>query len=474
MNPIKLSLFVMGVILLNGAVGEEHHVCTIEATMDPDGEACCVKCDSLDPALMDLMRNCPYLQKLYGYGDSISTAINGVELSSLPASTVGLQRLISDAGDRDTLILPGGYYTEGNISIDKNLTIYGKGYVVVDGRGNGAILNIGKDNPNTQVTLENINFINGHSSKGGAIINSASLSMTRCHILNSTADNGGGISNSGTLTLEDCEFRVNGARSGGAVYNEDNGTVVMKGCTLSSSYGEGSALFTSRGRVVLKDCEIKGNGGDASISCFVEGSYVQLDNCSIHDNYGRCFGGGIKTLGSNLTINGGAIFNNTAIYGGRIHGQGGHITLNHVVVYDNKATLGGGGMCSHNCTVILDSVNFGGNTAKKGGAIYNYYSEVAIRGSTTLSSNMASLGGAIYNNESTTLDLLDQTTIINNHADKGAGIYNVKGSQLKIKDKSNLIQNMAEDKGGAIYNEGVMSLKGDSIAKNIPDDIYNP
>ena len=128
MNPIKLSLFVMGVILLNGAVGEEHHACTIEATMDPDGEACCV------------------------------------------------------------------------------------------------------------------------------------------------------------LTLEDCEFRGNGAGSGGAVYNEENGTVVMKGCTFSSSYGEGSALFTSRGRAVLKDCEIKGNGGDASISCFVEGSYVQLDNYSIHDN----------------------------------------------------------------------------------------------------------------------------------------------------------------------------------------------
>jgi hypothetical protein len=33
---------------------------------------------------------------------------------------------------------------------------------------------------------------------------------------------------------------------------------------------------------------------------------------------------------------------------------------------------------------------------------------------------------------------------------------------------------MAEDKGGAIYNEGLMSLKGGSIAENIPDNIYNP
>ena len=141
-----------------------------------------------------------------------------------------------------------------------------------------------------------------------------------------------------------------------------------------------------------------------------------------------------------------------------IHGHGGHLTLNHVAVYDNKATLGGGGICSHNCTSILDSVNLDGNSAKEEGAIYSYYSDVVIRGSTTISNNTASLGGGIYNNESSKLELPDQTTIISNNADKGAGIYNVKGSQLKIKDKSNLIQNMAEDKGGAIYNEGVILM----------------
>jgi len=45
---------------------------------------------------------------------------------------------------------------------------------------------------------------------------------------------------------------------------------------------------------------------------------------------------------------------------------------------------------------------------------------------------------------------------------------------MTIKDKSNLIQNIAGYKGEAIYNEGAMILKGGSIAKNIPDGIYNP
>jgi len=72
------------------------------------------------------------------------------------------------------------------------------------------------------------------------------------------------------------------------------------------------------------------------------------------------------------------------------------------------------------------------------------------------------------------LELSYPTALIDNNADKDAGIYNVKGSRMAIKGKSNLIQNMAEDNGGAIYNEGSMNLKGGSIAKNIPDDIYTP
>jgi len=204
MSLVKLILVMIGMLLLNDAVGEEHQDCVKVAFMEPNNEACHIKCSPSDLASIDLIRSCPYLQKLKGYGNGTSMAINGVELSSLPASTVEFQRLISDAEDGDTIILQGGHYTVDNISIDKNLTVSGKGYVVVDGRGNGAILNIGKDNPDVKVALENINFINGYSSNGGAIINNASLSMTRCLIYNSTADSGAGISNSGTLTLEDC------------------------------------------------------------------------------------------------------------------------------------------------------------------------------------------------------------------------------------------------------------------------------
>jgi len=69
----------------------------------------------------------------------------------------------------------------------------------------------------------------------------------------------------------------------------------MKGCTLSSNYGVGTALFNREGRAILKDCEIKENGGDASVLTTGR-SYLQLDNCSIHDNYGRCFGGGIALM----------------------------------------------------------------------------------------------------------------------------------------------------------------------------------
>jgi hypothetical protein len=468
----------MGMLLLNVAMAVgDYHDCGIIAYMEPASETCSVRCVAPDLVSEDLVGKCPYLQKYYGYGDGISTAIDGVSLSSLPIPTAEFQRLISDAEDGDTIILPGGHYTENNISIDKNLTVYGDGYVVVDGRGKGIILNIEEDNPNANVTFESINFINGYSSekdyssKGGAIINNGSLTMTRCLIFNSTANSGAGISNRGTLTLENCEFRDNGASDRGGAIHNDNGTLSMKECILSSNCGYGSALYAVNGHVVLKDCEFKENEGGAGI--LIDGGSLQLDNCSIHDNHGRCFGGGIMAVGD-LTINGGAIFNNTAVYGGGIHVYGGSHTFNQVAIHDNKATLGGGGICSHLSTIILNRVSLEGNSAKQGGAIYNYYSEMGARENTNISNNTASLGGGVYNNESSNLELSDQTVLIGNNADKGAGIYNVKGSRLKIKGKSNLIQNMAEDKGGAIYNEGLMSLKGGSIAENIPDNIYNP
>jgi len=126
MSLAKLSIIVIGMFLLNGAVGEEHHDCAKIAFMEPGNEACSVKCSYSDLASIGLIRNCPYLQKLYGYGDGISTGVNGVGLYSLPTPTVEFQRLISDAEDGDTIILSGGYCTENNISIDKNLTIYRK------------------------------------------------------------------------------------------------------------------------------------------------------------------------------------------------------------------------------------------------------------------------------------------------------------------------------------------------------------
>jgi hypothetical protein len=173
----------------------------------------------------------------------------------------------------------------------------------------------------------------------------------------------------------------------------------MKECILSSNCGYGSALYAVNGHVVLKDCEFKENEGGAGI--LIEGGSLQLDNCSIHDNHGRCFGGGIMAV-ADLTINGGAIFNNTAVYGGGIHVYGGSHTFNQVAIHDNKATLGGGGICSHLSTIILNSVSLEGNSAKQGGAIYNYYSEMGARENTNISNNTASLGGGVYNNESRT------------------------------------------------------------------------
>jgi len=52
------------------------------------------------------------------------------------------------ANDYDTLVMEPGKYSEGNIIIDKKLTIIGEGFPVIDGKGTGEIFTVTSDDVN--------------------------------------------------------------------------------------------------------------------------------------------------------------------------------------------------------------------------------------------------------------------------------------------------------------------------------------
>ena len=118
-----------------------------------------------------------------------------------------------------------------------------------------------------------------------------------------------------------------------------------------------------------------------------------------------------------------------------------------------------------NTKAKLDIVNatFTGNTAATdGGAFYNdFFNNVANEGyaivsGSTFKKNSATNGGAVYNDD---VDKLGHTV------------------SLSI-ENGTFIGNMASAKGGAIYNAGIMTLKGTNVfeqntAHGVSNDIYN-
>ena len=108
-------------------------------------------------------------------------------------------------------------YKDGIIIAKDNVVIDGDGHTI-DGAGQARIFNITSNN----VTLKNINFLNGHSeNNGGAIYACGNLTLIDCNFINNTAVQQGGAVYVGS-PVSNCRFDstfINNTanRAGGAI-----------------------------------------------------------------------------------------------------------------------------------------------------------------------------------------------------------------------------------------------------------------
>ena len=190
------------------------------------------------------------------------------------------------------------------IDID-NLRIDGAGHRI-DAMGMSNIFKITADN----VSLSNINFRNGTSKEGGAIINKGkSLSLFNCdfdcnissyggalknegtleakkcnfnkNIANS--DNGGAIGNCGNLKLTDCNFLYNSAiGNGGAIDNKK--ILDLNNCCFKSNVAKNGGVLNNEGNVSLDECRFKENKAFKQGSVLFNASIVWMKNCKSINN----------------------------------------------------------------------------------------------------------------------------------------------------------------------------------------------
>ena len=302
-----------------------------------------------------------------------------------------LQDKISNAAEGATIELENDYANDGVLSdgilISKSITINGNGYTI-DAQHKSRIFNVTANN----VILNDIKFINGNASYGGAIFTEGdNLTISESIFINNTADWGGAnyfrkkISN---MFIE-ADFRNNVARiSGGANYFNDKATNVSISGNFSDNVavnGSGAANYFFK---AITDVIIV---GDYSRN-------IANSNCNGSDKTGsggaNCFN---KTV-DNLIILGDYI-DNVGYRGGANYFQGVASNVSIVGKYDNNTgrLYGGANYFMNTLTdSIIDGDYFHNQATNYGGAIYfnKFAKNVIISGDYI--ENSAAEGSAIF------------------------------------------------------------------------------
>jgi hypothetical protein len=213
-----------------------------------------------------------------------------------------------------------------------------------------------------------------------------------------------------------------------------------------------------------------GSGG----AIWVQQGAVSLSGVTITRNSAGS-GGGVYNQGT-LTLSQCAITNNTAINGtggGIENTSGASLTLQDSAVTGNVDSASPGGGVDNGGTLTITGGTFSGNQATQGGAINNnsYYASIYDSAGTLFGSNTASLdGGAIYNQGY--LSLI-QALFAGNAAQSSVGDYISCGGAICNLDTANINEstfttNTTSGNGGAIENctAGYLDLEDDTIVGN--------
>lgn len=345
-------------------------------------------------------------------------------------------------------------------AISDDVTIVGTGIdrLTLSGGNNYTSVLIIKEGAKVEISGVTITEGYGFQSIAGAgITNFGTLTLNEVAVTGNIGSSvAGGIANYGTLTLNRSIVSNNDASEHpgmvGGIYNEAIATINKS--VISGNTGPAGGIW---------------NGGGGGIYLDRYGT-LTINNSTISDNQGSSWGG-IHNDGGTTTINNSLIEGNSGFQGGGVSSYGfvdekgksqGSVSLSTSRILNNTAIGEGGGIVNSSASSFtLNQSTVAGNSAERGGGIYNE-GIMTVKHSTIRNNSATLLGGGIFNFGS--IDSPDDdfepppsgmeirhSDIHNNWADIGGGIYNFAGI-LTVSD-STLKGNRAHEAGG-IYNTG--------------------
>ena len=384
-----------------------------------------------------------------------------------------LQVNISTAASGSTLTLTNNYECEDGfdpegIIINESITIDGNGFII-DAQGKSRIFKVTADN----VTLKNINFINGNSIMGGSVYFDKSGTVENCNFINNTAtENGGAIfATNNTIILNSVFDNNNANKSGGAVYVHDafSNSIIDSEFINNSAKNGGAIYFNGETNNLTISGNFKGNDAErAGGAIFVRGQSRNNNfSAEFYDNRaGQASGGAIffYNLAENNVFE--SIFTtNYALYGGGMFfykkANSNKFSSDFT---NNTAESCGGAIFFYNTT---DKNNFTGSfinnsalgnvdaTVGNGGAIT--FKNISTNSIFTCDfiNNTASLNGGGVNYRETPHNITFNANFINNTSPRGGGVNFFKSFENVIFN-GEFIANSAVSGGAIAAGEGII------------------
>jgi CSLREA domain-containing protein len=300
-----------------------------------------------------------------------------------------------------TIYVPEGYYTltlsgagedfseTGDLDIYESISIVGDGIgiTIIDGNDSDRVFDILAGNTAT-VSISDMSIYHGDpgAGNGGAIRNSANLTMTRVRLDHNRTDyDGGGISHQSdplagaVLTMQDSWVMSNTADEyGGGIWNDAGSAMELINTVISFNHAWlcGGVDNRSEQDVTLDYVTVTNNSSQFSGGGFCSRNNTDGDSVIIRDSQ---FGANIAgSFGGNIFHDSDGVFEvkrseialGSAMYGAGLQTNG-YTTLENVTIYRNTASVMGGAIYVGLGTVEALHVTIVNNTAPSGAGIYS-------------------------------------------------------------------------------------------------------
>ena len=365
-----------------------------------------------------------------------------------------------------------------NSTISNNLKNYKNGDYVV-----GAVTSLGKT-----IISQNSYFVNNSGRWGGAITTSGSSlpgkKVNELSISDSTFSKNGGLYGAGIFiqgskfSITSCVFDSNTASGkGNMTPNDNNGAAIevtntdkaITGTIYKSTFTNnkaqyGGAIDICAGTIKITNSKFINNsadveGGAIDINALNGNPKVTISGSKFINNSAP-LGGAILNI-KDLTVKGSTFINNTPNTIFNWVGAGGNLNLNIRTFTDLQNAIG----------LVTGTLTLNQNVAMTAKEVADFTNGITINKDITIDGkghtiDAKNLGRIFSIGEGFTVTLTN-ATLINGKADKGGAIYN--DGSLTLSDVK-LSDNAADGYGGAVFNNGELVVSDSVFDSN---DIVN-